>query len=43
MYQKLLMKSGFEPKKIINKLIDLAFERYEQNLKYDEIINENKK
>lgn len=38
MYPKLLMKSGFESKEIINKLIDLAFENFNQNLKYDKIV-----
>ena len=35
MYPKLLMSSGLKSKEIIDKLIDLAFERYKQNLKYD--------
>lgn len=41
MYPKLLMKSGFDSKKIINDLISLALEYYNNNLKYDEIVNNN--
>ncbi len=41
MYPKLLIQSGFDAKTIINNLISLALESYNQNLKYDKIINNN--
>ncbi len=39
MYPKLLVESGFKPKEITTKLITLALEQHDQNVKYDQIID----
>ncbi|MBP0979792.1 MAG: D-alanine--D-alanine ligase [Oscillospiraceae bacterium] len=37
MYTKLLVKSGFEQKEIITRLIELAIEKFQDDLKYNKI------